>query len=103
MSKAKKALSKMKEVDKLAAIDMLLDSLDKPHIFACKIGDEMVKFHGSQGMRVTTFLEMMAGLLIAMADCNDVTPIKMLSGVGEAMEDLMNRREKYERTKADNS
>lgn len=84
-----RALQKMSDYDKATAIDLLMASLDKPYMFVCKTSDEDVTCRAQQGMATVDYCNLLASFMIATAKLNGITPIKILSAVGESMSELM--------------
>lgn len=89
MSVTKKIKKKMTARDKVAALDMLLDSFNLPAIV-------LLKHEGRSYGRnsdITTeedALDMLAGYIITAAEVNGLTPIKILSNLGEVIQEQMN-------------
>jgi len=98
---AKKALNQMDKGTKLEALRMLLDSMDESYIVMLGLGNGMYTGHHSAHMMLPEYCNMMAGFMVSVANKNNMTPIQLLSDIGETMSVIMNEEDK--RTKADNS
>lgn len=96
----KKALNKMDEETKQGAVKVLLDSLNVPYIIILSLANGMYAGHHSDKMLLPEYCTMIAGFLISVAKKNGMTPIQMLSSIGETMSEMMQAEER-QRTAAD--
>ncbi|MBD3878684.1 MAG: hypothetical protein SR1Q5_03240 [Quinella sp. 1Q5] len=79
--------------EKLAMVDTLLDAIDEPYIFCCQHRGDKIAIRATSSMHTKDYCDMLAGFMIATAKMNNVTPIRLLSAVGESMEEIMSREE----------
>lgn len=102
MDEAKKILSQMDEKQKFQALNGLLKAFETPHILMVDLGNDLCGISCSETIGHWKFLEMMSCLIVGMAERNNMTPIKMLANLGEAVSETVSKDEKYKRTKKNN-
>lgn len=83
---------KKKSYGNLDAVKALLESLGVPYVVILQLGETFVG-RRSKTLSLNSFLNMIAGFLIATAERSDITPIKMLDMIGEVMGKMMEKKD----------
>lgn len=94
MKKRKISPRELTAIEKVILIDELLDSLDKPYLVLVKHKEDEIACRALQSMPTKDYCELIASFMITTAQLNGLTPIKLLSAVGQTMSELMERQEK---------
>lgn len=95
---AKRAINQMTPPGKLDAIRALLDSFGTAYIVALELEPGTYAGQYSKCTTEAHFYQMIGGMIVLAAKRNAMTPIKLLSMIGEEVSRLM-ENEKSERIK----